>query len=164
MDQQKSGNNTSKVGKIIVDREREIKAFKSTPFWQIQLLGKIKEDIEAWHKEDKFWEKEKAMKVMSNVKGQKQGKVASIDSKSFDVAPPNPFDLTTMQIEAYRTLKISPKDTLSIAQDLYTSGFISYPRTSSQKIPEAISPLSIIKRLSKSYIRLIIGIKLLILG
>lgn len=134
--------------KIIVDREREIKAFKAVPFWQIQLLGKMKEDIEAWHKEDKFWEKEKALKVMSNVKGQKQGKVASIDSKSFDVAPPSPFDLTTMQIEAYRTLKISPKDTLSIAQDLYTSGFISYPRTSSQQLPDKIGFKKIISLLS----------------
>ncbi|HLC65621.1 MAG TPA: DNA topoisomerase I [Candidatus Nanoarchaeia archaeon] len=134
--------------KIIVGREREIKAFKPTPFWQIQLLGRIKEDIEAWHQEDKFWEKEKALKVMSNVKGQKQGKISSTDTKSFDAAPPTPFDLTTLQLEAYRTLKISPKDTLSVAQDLYTSGLISYPRTSSQQLPDKIGFKKILAMLS----------------
>ena len=48
--------------KIIVDREKEIKAFKPIPFWQIQLNGEVKkEKIEAWHKKDKFWEKKSAM-------------------------------------------------------------------------------------------------------
>jgi len=51
--------------KIIVDREKEIRAFKSVPFWQIELLGEIKKGkIEAWHKEDKFWEKEKINKKL----------------------------------------------------------------------------------------------------
>src|SRR3989338_8670158 len=45
--------------KIIVDRERDINAFKSTPFWQIQLTGEYnKQVITAFHKEDKFWERE----------------------------------------------------------------------------------------------------------
>src|SRR3989338_2698589 len=51
--------------KIIVDREKEIKAFISKPFWQIELFGEHnKQEIIAWHKEDKFWEKSKADEVI----------------------------------------------------------------------------------------------------
>ncbi len=140
--------------KIIVDREREINAFTAVPFWEISLNGHIKkEEIEAWHKEEKFWEKKNAEGVMAKVKGQKKGTLVAIDTNTFEVQPPTPFDLTTLQVEAYRTLKISPKDTLSVAQDLYTSGFISYPRTSSQQLSEKIGFKKIFSLLSsqKSY-------------
>ena len=71
---------------------------------------------------------------MENVKGKKEGIVSGIEKKQFKQLPPNPFDLTALQIEAYRVFRIQPKDTLAIAQDLYTAGYISYPRTSSNQL------------------------------
>ena len=60
--------------KIIVDREREIKAFVSKPFWQVQLTGSYNEQsIVAMHKQDKFWEKTQADRVIENTKNQKDG-------------------------------------------------------------------------------------------
>ena len=137
--------------KIIVDREKEINAFISVPYWQIELKGESKEkSIIAWHKEDKFWEKEKAENVMKNVKGKKKGIVDKVEKNQFKQNPPHPFDLTSLQIEAYRTLNVQPKKTLEIAQELYTSGYISYPRTSSQQLPEAIGYSKIISQLKKN--------------
>ncbi|MBW3001653.1 DNA topoisomerase I [Candidatus Woesearchaeota archaeon] len=136
--------------KIIVDREKEIQAFKPVPFWQIELNGKAKnKPIDAWHKEDKFWEKKKADEVMNKVKKEKNATVNSIDKREFKQAPPAPFDLTSLQTEAYRCFGIRPKETLSIAQDLYTNGLISYPRTSSQQLPAAIGYSKILKALAK---------------
>ena len=136
--------------KIIVDREREIKAFISKPFWQIELLGEFqKQGITAWHKEDKFWEKSKADEVISKTKGQKEARIESLERKQFSQSPPFPFDLTSMQVEAYRCHGISPKETLEIAQELYTEGCISYPRTSSQQLPPAIGYSKIFNDLSK---------------
>jgi len=136
--------------KIIVDRDREIKAFKPVPFWQIELTGNVeKGKIIALHEKDKFWDKKEADKVMKNVKGQKLAKIKEVKKIKFQQAPPFPFDLTTMQMEAYRALRISPKDALAIAQELYTSGFISYPRTSSQKLPKEIGYKKILEQLSK---------------
>src|SRR3989338_397189 len=63
--------------------------------------------------------------------------------------PPFPFDLTSLQVEAYRCFNISPKETLSIAQEFYTSGLISYPRTSSQQLPAAIGYEKILNDLSE---------------
>ena len=136
--------------KIIVSREKEIKAFRPVPFWQIELQGNVNNvGIIAWHKEDKFWEKEKADKVMGKVKNEKKAIVDKTEKNQFSQIPPVPFDLTTLQIEAYRCHKISPKETLEIAQELYTSGFISYPRTSSQQLPDKIGFKKILTQLSK---------------
>jgi|TARA_B100001971_G_scaffold190134_1_gene192629 DNA topoisomerase-1 len=136
--------------KIIVNREKEIKAFKPVPFWQIELQGHVnKGDVIAWHKEDKFWDKDKADKVMKKVKNEKKAVVDKAEKKQFKQLPPVPFDLTSMQIEAYRCHKISPKETLEIAQELYTSGVISYPRTSSQQLTEKIGFKKILTQLGK---------------
>ena len=136
--------------KIIVDREKEIKAFKAIPFWQIELQGNVnKGDIIAWHKEDKFWDKGKANKVMNKVKNEKKAVVDKTEKKQFKQQPPFPFDLTSLQVEAYRCHYISPKETLQIAQELYTSGSISYPRTSSQQLTEKIGFKKIFTQLQK---------------
>ncbi|MEK6839590.1 MAG: DNA topoisomerase, partial [Nanoarchaeota archaeon] len=116
--------------KIVVDREEEIKAFKPEPFWEIELKTK---ETTAYHKEDKIFDKKRVDEILKKTKG-KPAIVSKIKETEFTQAPPTPFDLTTLQTESYRCFGISPKDTLSIAQELYTAGFISYPRTSSQKL------------------------------
>lgn len=136
--------------KIIVDREKEIQAFKPVPFWQVELDGMAKNgEIIAWHKEDKFWDKKQADRVMDKVGGKKEGIVSTVEEKQFKQRPPVPFDLTTLQTESYRCFGISPKATLGIAQDLYTNGYISYPRTSSQKLPAALNFKKILDQLSR---------------
>ncbi|HIH38148.1 DNA topoisomerase I [Candidatus Woesearchaeota archaeon] len=136
--------------KIIVEKEKDIKAFVPVPFWQIELEGVVKKgEINALHKEDKFWEKDKALLVMKNVEGKKEGVVSSIEKNEFTQLPPVPFDLTSLQVECYRVHKIPPKATLSIAQDLYVNGYISYPRTSSQQLPPSIGIKKIITALQK---------------
>jgi DNA topoisomerase-1 len=136
--------------KIIVDREKEIKAFKPVPYWEIELDSEAKHGpIIAWHKTGKFWKKPEAEAVMKKVHGAKEGVVTKVERRTFKQNPPHPFDLTTLQTEAYKCLGISPKATLAIAQDLYTEGFISYPRTSSQQLPPAIGYKKIIDHLSK---------------
>lgn len=136
--------------KILVDKEKEIKKFKSVPFWQLSLNGNVKEeDIEAWHEKDKFWELKEAESALKNAQKKEAG-ITKVESKKFNQQPPFPFDLTSLQVEAYRALKIQPKTTLSIAQELYTAGAISYPRTSSQKLPENVGYRKILSELKKN--------------
>ncbi|MBN1386280.1 DNA topoisomerase I [Candidatus Woesearchaeota archaeon] len=138
--------------KIIVDRELEINAFRPEPYWQIELRGYTPKEKEkliiALHEKDKFWNKDEADRVMQNVKGRK-ALVSETKTSTFNQAPPTPFDLTTLQTEAYRTLNISPKHTLEIAQELYSSGYISYPRTSSQVLPKEIGYAGILTNLAR---------------
>lgn len=137
--------------KIITDREKEILAFKPVPFWQIELVGEAKKlAVSAWHKEDKFWDKPKADAIFAKVSQEKKATVSNVTKKQFKQNPPTPFDLTSLQTESYRCFGISPRFTLDIAQDLYTAGYISYPRTSSQQLPPAIGFNKIMKDLSRS--------------
>jgi DNA topoisomerase-1 len=139
--------------KIIVDREREISAFKPEPYWQIfanvdwKSLGmeKPEGDCRFKHPKDIFDKKE--LDKFKNIKEA----IAETKKTEEKIAPPVPFDLTTLQTEAYKHFKISPSETLKIAQNLYIDGLISYPRTSSQKIPKEIEPKKILKSLSKHF-------------
>lgn len=128
--------------KIIVDREREIEKFKSVPFWEVIALSN---NHNFKHPNDIFDKKE--LKKFENIKNAEATTKVSDEKTS----PPYPFDLTTLQREAYRLHKIPPSQTLAAAQKLYLDSLISYPRTSSQKIPEAIQPKSILKALEKHF-------------
>ena len=135
--------------KLIVDKEREILAFQPVPYWEVELLANNDSNtITAYHKEGKFWELEKAEKIIDNTKN-KKAFVASLEKKQFTQDPPHPFDLTSLQMESYRALRISPKETLEIAQNLYLAGVISYPRTSSNQLPPALGYKKIISALTK---------------
>jgi len=138
--------------KILVDREMEIRAFKPEAYFRVELVSA---SFSAWHEKDKFWKKEEADAVMQAVSGCKQAVVADVQTQHFRQKPPPPFDLTTLQTESYRCFSINPKRALSIAQDLYTAGYISYPRTSSQQLPASIGYAGIKKKLAKKYPELV---------
>ena len=124
---------------ILAKRELEIQQFKSVPFWQISILLNLDgQKFEALHKEDKFWEESKAKDIFERIKD-KPATVSTTETSKQKVNPPTPFDLTSLQIEAYRVFRINPKQTLEIAQELYTAACISYPRTSSQKLPSQLN-------------------------
>jgi len=128
--------------KIIVEREREIASFKSKPYWQIfAIVG----DCQFKHPKDIFDESKLAkFKDIKSANAETKKKIEKI-------TPPIPFDLTSLQRESYKLHRISPSQTLQIAQKLYLDGIISYPRTSSQKIPDEILPKEILKKLSKKF-------------
>ncbi|MBI2631561.1 topoisomerase DNA-binding C4 zinc finger domain-containing protein [Candidatus Pacearchaeota archaeon] len=135
--------------KIIIDRERDIKSFKPVPYWQV--FANIKRNskettiLELKHPKDIFDES-----ILEIFKSIREGIAETIKSEEL-ISPPHPFDLTTLQREAYRLYKINPSETLSIAQKLYLDSLISYPRTSSQKIPFSIEPKKILKALEKKF-------------
>lgn len=136
---------------LVVAREKEIRNFKAQPFWQIFLLLEDF-DIEFKYEKDIFdkLEAEKFLKL----KG-KHAEVRTIKSEK-NLKPLPPFDLTTLQTEAYKFFGFSPIQTLTIAQNLYLQGLISYPRTSSQKLPFTIGYKLILEKLKTIYPKLII--------
>ena len=133
---------------LIVQKEREIQAFESKPYWQVFIeIDDNKNKTELKHNKDIFNKSE--IEKFKNLKG----KTANTKTKKTrQTIPPNhPFNLTTLQTEAYKFYGITPSVTLRIAQSLYLSGLISYPRTSSQKLPESINYKEILKVLSEKY-------------
>ncbi len=133
---------------MLFDKEAEIKKFKSTPFWQLELhVNMDKKDVVANHEEDKIWKEEQAQKILKESKG-KDGVVKSVKKREYKQSPPVPFNTTELQSEAFSQFKYSPTQTLSIAESLYQAGIISYPRSSSQKLPANIGYQKILKALA----------------
>jgi len=134
--------------KIIVKREEEIKKFVPEKYWEIFLDGLYKKsDILAKHSEDKFKDISKVKEIIEKTKG-KKAIIKEIKKTTQNQSPPTPFDLTTLQTESFRHLKLTPKVTAQLAQELYIDSLISYPRTSSQKLPESINYKKILEMLS----------------
>ncbi len=133
--------------KIVADREKEIQDFKSEPYWNIFLQVKdVKGNkIEVKYLKDIFNESE--LLKFKHLQG-KNG-VASTTISEDEVKAPVPFDLTTLQTEAYKNCGFTPTQTLKAAQSLYLAGAISYPRTSSQKYDVSIGYDKILKNLKK---------------
>lgn len=136
--------------KLLADREREIQKFKPEPFWQVELKGDYnKADVEAWHNKDKIFDKKIVEGIMKKVKSEKTAKVTNVKRTKRKQAPPHPFNLTALQSESYGLFKITPKESLAIAQSLYLAGLTSYPRTSSQQLDPKLGFKNILTQLSK---------------
>lgn len=133
---------------LIVQKEKEIMDFKSEPYWQVFIIidDGIK-GLELKYNQDIFDKKE--LKKFDGLKGKKAE--AKTIKKEQKIPPQPPFNLTTLQIEAYKFYGITPKSTLQIAQSLYLAGLISYPRTSSQKLPSSIGYHKILSQLAKDF-------------
>ncbi len=132
---------------LIVERERKIQAFTSQKYWQVFIKIKNSHEVELKYNKDIFNKKE--LEQFENLIG--KDAIAST-SKKEELLPPNPpFNLTLLQMEAYRLHGFTPAKTLQIAQSLYLAGLISYPRTSSQKLPDSISYREILSKLVKQY-------------
>ncbi len=143
-----SGRVQSPTLKILADREIEIKKFVPVPFWELILKwlhdGKT---FEAMYEKDKIWEKDEALRILEECKN-KDALVKNLEKNERQLMPPLPFDTTTLQIEAYRCFGFSPTQTMSVAEALYNQALISYPRTSSQKLPAKIDYKKILQGLS----------------
>jgi DNA topoisomerase I len=134
---------------FVVDRETEIRNHVPEPFWTI--YGKFEKDgqiIEAHYYQQKISTLSQATSILNACRNQ-DGKITKIEKQRVTLRAPTPFNLGDLQKEAYRVFRLSPSYTLTIAEKLYISALISYPRTSSQKLPTSINYKKIISGLSK---------------
>ena len=140
---------------MIVQKEKEIQGFKSEIYWQVFItIDDGIKGLELKHNKDIFAlegdpRAKKELDKFSNLSGKK----AKVETKKTEqkLPPPFPFNLTNLQTEAYKFYGITPSRTLQIAQSLYLAGLISYPRTSSQKLPASIGYDKILNQLAEEF-------------
>ena len=136
--------------KFITRREKNIHSFVPTPYWTIRaVIGLGSSILEVDYEKKTIDVKEEAERVVKSCIG-KSGNIETIEITKFEQAPPPPFDLSSLQNEAYRLFRYTPMQTSRISQRLYLDALISYPRTSSQKLPSTIGYEAILKQLLKS--------------
>jgi len=135
--------------KFLAAREKSIRSYVPTPYWEIKAEVEVEgKTFEAEYEKETIETKKETEAILNACKG-KNGIVEKIDVKQFQQSPPLPFDLGALQSEAYGLFGYTPRRTSNIAQRLYLDALISYPRTSSQKLPPAIGYETILKNLNK---------------
>ena len=135
---------------LIVDKEKEIRAFKSKPYWEIIAELEKKEKFNANHSKGRFWDLEEANDSFERAKSAEFGRITDIKIEKKTDYPPAPFN-TTSFLRAATFLGFNVVKVMRIAEDLYTKGFISYPRTDNTVYPKSINLESILKKLSKHF-------------
>jgi DNA topoisomerase-1 len=143
---------------FLVDREIEIASHVPIPRWNILCTVRTEDTtFEARHNQSPFDNLPRAERVFERVAKSKSGKVASLEKERINTPPRYPFDLGSLQREAFYIFRKSPSETLRIAEKLYLKGLISYPRTDSQKLPASIGPQNVLNKIAHNpeYSRLV---------
>lgn len=138
------GRVQSSTLKLVVDREREIKAFIPQEYWSIDTVFKTNIDANlVTYKGDKLSKLSIANKAQADEITQSVNSdafvISAIETKQRKSSTPPPFMTSTLQQSASSKLGFTPKKTMMIAQSLYegvktpdgTSGVITYMRTDS---------------------------------
>lgn len=136
-----AGRVQSVAVRLIVEREREVDAFKSEFVFRLQgtlaLLDEQKKSVgEVEVKRNAAFDTEDEAEAFLKTLSQGQLTVANLDEKPAKKSPKPPFTTSTLQQEAAAKLGFSVKQTMSVAQRLYESGKITYMRTDSLNLSE----------------------------
>ncbi len=142
---------------MVVNREREIREFVKTPFYRVAADLKLNEkSLECeWkaventkyygspllYKENGFKEKKDAQSLINFLMEEPPvtAVVESLEKKKETKNPPLLYNLAELQNDCARFFKISPDETLRIAQELYEKKLTTYPRTDARVLSTAVA-------------------------
>lgn len=134
-----AGRVQSVAVRLLVEREREIIAFESTPYFRVVAQFYLAEDkdktlfkAELSHRFDTREQAEAFLRVCADA----DFKVLKAEEKPAQKFPTAPFTTSTLQQEAGRKLGMSVSQTMSVAQKLYEQGLITYMRTDSVNLSQ----------------------------
>lgn len=130
-----AGRVQSVAVRLIVEREREIQAFVSEPYYRVSALFLVnaEDDTKTEVKAElstRFKTHEEALAFLEFCKDA-TFKVSTVNKKPLKRTPAPPFTTSTLQQEAARKLGFTVSQTMMVAQRLYESGRITYMRTDS---------------------------------
>ncbi len=135
--------------RLIVEREREIRAFKAVEYWTIDALleKKAQKFIAKLHQVDgkkpEIGNQAAASAILKDLKGRTQFQVTEVRKRERRKNPAAPFTTSTMQQEGAKKLSFGSRKTMRVAQDLYEGievgkegsvGLITYMRTDSTRV------------------------------
>lgn len=137
------GKATLSIGRVqtptlamIVQRHKEITAFKSDEYWELKTEYR---ETEFLCQIDRLPSEDKATKGLDYLK-KFPFEVTNFEQKEGKEGNPRLFDLTSLQVEANKKFGFSADDTLKHVQSLYEKKFVTYPRVDTTYLSEDIYP------------------------
>jgi DNA topoisomerase-1 len=133
---------------FVAQREGEINLFIPTPYWMIQVIGNHNDDeLELEYSKKRIPTVGEGNAIVKSLSGE-TAIVDKINRRTVTQQPNPAFNLSSLQSEAYRHFGFKPSRTLALAQSLYLNSAISYPRTSSEQLPDTLDFKGILTGLS----------------
>ncbi|MEF8775806.1 MAG: DNA topoisomerase I [Haloarculaceae archaeon] len=141
--------------KLIVDREREIEAFESEDYWELfadlaksEHGGREAFGAQYFYEDDgseadRVWDEEAAETVHEQLLAADRATVTEVRRRMRTDAPPDPFN-TTAFIAAASSLGYGAQRAMSVAEALYTAGYVTYPRTDNTVYPDDLDPAELL--------------------
>ncbi len=126
-----AGRVQSVAVRLVAEREKEIKAFTSEPYYRIVAQFMTGEGGEFSADLNKHLPDHDAALAFLEDCSKAEYKVSDVTVKPLKRSPAPPFTTSTLQQEAARKLGLSVKQTMRLAQRLYEEGLITYMRTDS---------------------------------
>lgn len=135
---------------LLVERDQAIKEFVPTPYWTLGADAQHKdESFRLAHEHGTYDDRAEAEKVFARVKGATEGLVLGFTEEPTRRRPPIPFNTTLFVAEAVRQ-GLGAANAMRIAEDLYTQGLISYPRTDNTVYPRGVNLRTLVERFLES--------------
>lgn len=134
---------------FVVDRYKRVRSFVAEPFWNLDLVvdhekGKVPFTWARGHLFDRLF----VVAVYESVMGTNVAPPVISSMSTLPTSHFRPFPLTTVELQkcCSRYFRMSAKHALDAAESLYTSGFISYPRTETDLFPASMDLKEVISK------------------
>ena len=121
---------------MIVQRQKEINAFKSEEYWELKTVYR---ETEFLCQIDRLKSQEKADKGLTYLK-EKPFEVTSFEQKEGKEGNPRLYDLTSLQVDGNKRFGYSAEETLNLIQSLYEKKLVTYPRVDTTYLSEDLHP------------------------
>ena len=122
--------------KLLVEKERAIKSFKSSSSWRITGQWRDEKGVFPATLEDELEDEDSATTYLDLRRTDRKALVQTNTVRPWSSAPPDPLMTSTLQQQASALFSLSPKATMQIAQKLYEAGHITYMRTDKATLSE----------------------------
>uniref|UniRef100_A0A0L8FQI7 DNA topoisomerase n=1 Tax=Octopus bimaculoides TaxID=37653 RepID=A0A0L8FQI7_OCTBM len=132
---------------FVVERYKQVEAFIAEPFWKLKVTHKI-DDVVAeftWQRKHLF-DYLVCLVFYEHCLESPTAVVCDVKSRQKSKWRPQPLDTVELEKLASRKLKIGAKETMRIAEKLYTQGIISYPRTETNMFTKEIDLHALIRK------------------
>lgn len=121
---------------MIVQRQKEINAFKSEEYWELKTIYR---ETEFLCQIERLKSEEKAKKGIAYLK-EKPFEVTSFEQKEGKEGNPRLYDLTSLQVDGNKRFGYSAEETLNLIQSLYEKKLVTYPRVDTTYLSEDLHP------------------------